>query len=285
MAARWPPGPEPITRRSSSTAGTVSHHVRFALGKASRHARGCSSARRPDRGRHQQGHARDPPRAARGRRQLQGRQAVHELGQGARARDRDHQAAQPGPAGHQDRQRRADRADGRPVGGDHVLAAPADRDPDGRPAGLRQDHRHGQAGEAAQGAERLVRGRRRLRRLPPGRRRAADQGRRPGGRDGLRAGHRQGPGGDRRVGARPGQEGRQGRPDRRYERSPARRRGAHAGAREHQEAREAARRAPGGRRHDRPGRGQRGRAVRGGRAVRRRDPLASSTAMRAAAPR
>ena len=34
-------------------------------------------------------------------------------GQGARARDRGHQAAQPGPAGRQDRQRGADRADGR----------------------------------------------------------------------------------------------------------------------------------------------------------------------------
>ena len=48
-------------------------------------------------------------------------------------------------------------ADGRPVGGDHVLAAPADGDPDGRPAGLRQDDRHGQAREAAQGAEQAPR--------------------------------------------------------------------------------------------------------------------------------
>ena len=77
-----------------------------------------------------------------------------------------------------------------------------------------------------EGAEQLLRGRRGLRRLPPGRRRAADQGRRPGGRDGLRAGHRQGPGGHRRVGAGPGQARRQGRPDRRHVRPPARRRGA-----------------------------------------------------------
>ena len=78
-------------------------------------------------------------------------------GQGARARDRGHQAAQPGPAGRQDRQRGADRADGRRLGRAHVLAAPADRDPDGRPAGLRQDDRHRQAREAAQGAEQAPR--------------------------------------------------------------------------------------------------------------------------------
>ena len=38
----------------------------------------------------------------------------------------------------------------------------------------------------------------------------------PGRRDGLRAGHRQGPGRHRRLGARPGQARRQGRPDRRH---------------------------------------------------------------------
>ena len=57
-----------------------------------------------------------------------------------------------------------------------------------------------------------------------------DQGRRPGRRDGLRAGHRQGPGRHRRLGARPGQARRQGRPDRRHLRPPARRRGADGGA-------------------------------------------------------
>ena len=92
---------------------SLESHVRFALGEAPGHARGGPPARRADRGRHQQGDARDPPGAARGRRQLQGRQAVHDVGQGARARDRGHQAAQPGPAGDQDRQRGADVADGR----------------------------------------------------------------------------------------------------------------------------------------------------------------------------
>ena len=50
-------------------------------------------------------------------------------------------AAQPRPAGRQDRQRGADGADGRRLGRPVVLAAPADGDPDGRPAGLRQDDR------------------------------------------------------------------------------------------------------------------------------------------------
>ena len=45
-------------------------------------------ARQADRGRRRQGDARDPPRAARGRRQLQGRQAVHRAGQGALPRRR-----------------------------------------------------------------------------------------------------------------------------------------------------------------------------------------------------
>ena len=54
---------------------------------------------------------------------------------------------------------------------------------------------------------------------------------------------------------------------------PARRPGADAGAGEHQEAGQAARRAARRRRHDRPGRRQRRRAVRRGRPVRRRDPL------------
>ena len=129
------------------------------------------------------------------------------------------------------------------VGRDHLLAAAAHGDPDGRPAGLGQDDGDGQAGEAAQGAEQVLGRGRRLRRLPARRRRAADQGRRPGGRDRLRAGDRQGPGRHRRLGAGPGQARRQGRPDRRHLGPPARRSGADAGAGEHQEARQAARRA------------------------------------------
>ena len=75
------------------------------------------------------------------------------------------------------------------------------------------------------------------------------------------------------LGARPGQARRQGRPDHRHLRPPARRRGADAGAREHPQGHAPARRAARRRRDDRPGRGQRRRAVRRGRAVRRRRAL------------
>ena len=73
--------------------------------------------------------------------------------------------------------------------------------------------------------------RRRLRRLPPGRGRPARQGRRPGRRRRLRAGHRPRPGRHRPLGAGPRQDGRQGRPDRRHLRPPARRREADGRAR------------------------------------------------------
>ena len=68
-----------------------------------------------------------------------------------------------------------------------VLAAPADGDPDGRPPGLGQDDRHGEARALAERRARLVGRRRGLRRAPPGRGRAARQGRRPGRRHRLRA--------------------------------------------------------------------------------------------------
>ncbi len=73
-----------------------------------------------------------------------------------------------------------DGADGRRVRGAQLLAAPADRDPDGRPAGLGQDDGDRQARPLpARGA--LLLGRARgLRRLPAGGRRAARQGRRTG---------------------------------------------------------------------------------------------------------
>ena len=54
----------------------------------------------------------------------------------------------------------------------------------------------------------------RLRRVPPGRRGAAREGRRPGRGHRLRAGHRARPRGHRRVGARPGQAGPPRRADR-----------------------------------------------------------------------
>ena len=108
------------------------------------------------------------------------------------------------------------------------------------------------------------RSRRRLRRLPPGRRRAADQGRDAGRRRRLRAGHRPRPGRDRRMGARPrAAEGRDvlivdtgGRLHVDEE--------LMAELAEHQEGGPAATSAARRRRDDRPGRGQRRRGVRRG---------------------
>ena len=67
--------------------------------------------------------------------------------------------------------------------GGHVRAAPADRDPHGRPAGLGQDDGDREARALPEEGARLVGRGRRLRRLPPGRGRPARQGRRPGRRD------------------------------------------------------------------------------------------------------
>ncbi len=233
-------------------------HVRRSLRPPPGSPRRRPLTRQADRGRRQQGDAPGAPGAARGRRQLQGRQAVHRGGQGARARARRARLAQPRPAGGEDRLRRADDADGRGGARPRTRQARADRDPDGRPAGLGQDHRLRQArAPPARGAQ-DGRGGGGLRRLPARRGRPAGQGRRPGRRPRVRAGHGPRPGRHRRVGARPGQARPPRRPDRRHERPPARRRGAHAGARRDQEAHQAAQRAAGGRRDDRPGRGQRG---------------------------
>ena len=190
--------------------------------------------------------------------------------EGALPRRGGRRQAEPRPAGREDRQRGADRADGRRLRRSELLAAPADGDPDGRPAGLGQDDRDGEARPLpARGALLVGRGGR-LRRLPPGGGRAAREGRRAGRRDGLRAGHRSRPGRDRHVGARARPRGGQGRADRRHQRPPARRRGADGRARADPRRRQTARRAARRRRDDRPGRRQRRRELRRGRAVRRR---------------
>ena len=121
--------PTSAPRTCCSACATASRSIRLAARRAAaldwlasvrrplREAPG-DPRRRPrprhaDRGRHRQGDARDPPRAARGRRQLQGRQAVHRDRQGALPGRRRARQAQPRPAGRQDRQRGARRADGR----------------------------------------------------------------------------------------------------------------------------------------------------------------------------
>ena len=236
--------------------------VRRPLREAPGDPRRRPRPRHADRGRHRQGHARDPPRAARGRRQLQGRQVVHGDGQGALPGRRRARHAQPRPAGRQDRQRGARRADGRRLARGDLLAAPADGDRPRRPAGLGQDDRRGQARALAEERARLVGRAGGLRRLPPRRRRPAREGRRAGRRRRLRAGHRPRPGRHRALGAGPRQDRGQGRAHRRHLRAPARRRGADGRARPHPRRGQAALDPARRRRDDRPGRRQRRRAVR-----------------------
>ncbi len=72
---------EALARRSKENPAVG--HVRLARREAAGHARRGARARHADREGHRPGDARDPPRAAGGRRQLQGRQAVHKRGEGA----------------------------------------------------------------------------------------------------------------------------------------------------------------------------------------------------------
>ena len=194
-----------------------------------------SLARQAERGRHQQGDARDPPGAARGGRQLPRRQAVHDA---VKERALGHEvmdSLNPGQQvvkvvneeltalmGESSRQITLS-----PTPPTVILMA-----------GLQGSGKTTACGKLARAAEGGRQGRRArgLRRLPPGRGRPARQGRRPGGRDRLRAGHRPRPARHRRVGGRPGQARRPGCRDRRHLRPPARRRGPDEGARRHQEA-------------------------------------------------
>ena len=112
--------------------------------------------------------------------------------------------------------------------GDRVRVAPADGDPDGRPAGLGQDDRGREArAAAAHRAPQLGRARG-VRHPAPGGGRAA---RRSLGEQAGATVYEQGTGGSRRVeiarwGARARAHRRQGRADRRHRRAPARRRRA-----------------------------------------------------------
>ena len=98
-------------------------------------------ARQAERGRRRRGDAGDPPRPARGRRQLQGRQSVHGDAEGALPRLRGAGEPRPRPAGGEDRQRGADGADGRDRARPRLRLQRPDGDPDGRAAGLGQDDR------------------------------------------------------------------------------------------------------------------------------------------------
>ncbi len=231
-------------------------------------------ARQAERVRRRRGDARDPPRPARGRRQLQSRQNLHQDAEGALPGLRRAEQPRSRPAGGEDRQRGAGGADGRhrQRAGDGAFRP--DRDPDGRPAGLGQDDRLRQARPLLQ-EDQQGRRDRRLRRLPAGRGRAAGHRRRARRRPRLRARHRRRPGRDRRVGAAAGEDRAPRRPHRRHRRAPAHRPGPDVRALPDPQEDEAARRPPRRRRDDRPGRRRRRRILRrGGRVRRRRDDQA-----------
>ena len=208
--------------------------VRIPLRPARRHPRRPARPGPAERGGHSEGDARDPPRAARGGRELRRRARLR--GQGARAGDGRRGDAEPHtrPAGREDRARGADRADGQRRLGPLVRQPAADRDPDGGPAGLGQDHRLRQAGPAAGEAEALA-GDGGLRPAAAGRRAAAADARQVAAGAGVRPRHRRRPGRGGGVGGRAGPGAGPRRGHRRHRRPPARRRGADGRARADQE--------------------------------------------------
>ena len=224
-ARRVPCGP---WGRPSDAPLTSGPHVRGTLRPVRRHLQAPSWQGQAPRGGRRGGPAGDPRGAARGRRRLH--RGPHDAGAHPRAhgRDRDLRGAEPGPAGHQDRPRRAHRGARRRGDQDQLRQPAADGGADGGPAGLRQDHQLRQAGPLVQAA---------------GPQPAARRGRPPAARRRRAAAHPGPP--DRRArvlparrsgrdgGGRPrrGPPARAGRADRRHRRPPGHRRRAHgAGA-------------------------------------------------------
>ena len=142
-------------------AGTVRSGVRRALHPPPGRPRRPRPPQPARRGDGHPCHARDPPRAARSRRRLRGREAVRGLRAGARPRPRRPQGARPRPAGREDRPRGADRADG--LGRlEARVRPPPDRRPPLRAPGLGQDDGGGQArAPSAAAREEVARPRRR----------------------------------------------------------------------------------------------------------------------------
>ena len=196
------------------------NHVRQPVGTAWRNSRSPDAARRAHGGRRRCGVARSAPRAARGRRCARRRALVHRGGEEERGRRRGDQVGHAGADGRQARARPADRDARLECRSDRPQRARAGRHHDGRPAGLRQNHHHGQdraapdrAGQA-QGADGLAR------HAPSGRDGAA-RGARPAGQR-RHAADRRRPdaAADRAPRAR-------SRPPRRLRRGDARYRGPH----------------------------------------------------------
>ncbi len=110
-----------------------------------RHLQASARPRPAERQGRRRGRARDPRRAARGRRQRDGRQVVHQPRQGTRARRRGREEPEPRAAGHQDRPRRARDDARRRDGQAHDELQTPDRRDARRPAGLGEDDRCRQA--------------------------------------------------------------------------------------------------------------------------------------------
>src|SRR5207253_6720630 len=122
-----PPKGPPVHLRAD-----VRHAVRQAPGRPRRPPR----PRAPRRGGDLPRHARDPPRAARGGRQLQGREGLRGAGARTCARRRRGEEPHARPAGREDRPRGADGAHGLRQLAARIRRAPADGDPARRPPGL-----------------------------------------------------------------------------------------------------------------------------------------------------
>ena len=118
----------------------VSKSVRSPLGRP----RQAHPARLADRQRRERGHARGAPRAAGSGRGARGRARLHREGEGQGRRPERGQVGHARPDGGQDRARRAGGDAGLGCRAHRSRRPAAGRDHDGRPAGLRQDHHHGQ---------------------------------------------------------------------------------------------------------------------------------------------
>ncbi len=116
-------------------------YVRHPVGQAERGFRGAAQARPLVRDRHRGSAARGAPGLARGGRRPPGGEGLHHQGARGRHPDRGARKRRPRPAGHQGRQR----CDGGRSWRRRRYPAEPRRcrpraDPDGRAAGLRQDH-------------------------------------------------------------------------------------------------------------------------------------------------
>ena len=135
----------------------------------------------PHRGERAGRAARSAHRAAGGRRRAAGREAFHRRGARAGARPGGGRQPHAGAGAGRRGAPRTDAPDGRGERRARSRGCAAGGDPDGRPAGLGQDHHRRQARAAAEGPEEEGADGF-LRRLPPRRDRAVEDGGRAGGR-------------------------------------------------------------------------------------------------------